>query len=566
MDSPPTSASSSGSFDGAAFARLLLESDTSTPPRITRFSFEDDHNSDNLSASLSGQFNSFYGLPYDHSPPPCQDAASEHSSRGPDTPPAPDHLAFLSNTPSPLSAANKSNDDSFARASTTFFLDAHSLPPSHSLLTTTPSFLGLQDMPISPVRTHWDSSATPPRLFRPQAQPMSITTSRQIQQTISSDAGPTLEPMRTSVNRGVTVQQLALDLPMSRSRSGSLTALVRALEDASPGWYQSLMDSALPRAGSLSPLSPSPQIPPVVVRQVPRTPPSPTRPTNRGQDRELGALFGSSSSSTFGDLEELEALALTISRLPIPRPGTMALDIVETVFFQPSSIPLPEQVAPHSWASPPNSPNEDTHHSAAVQGATLSGEQSLLHDASCGQALSTASSASSCNSTAPPQPAAANFAHYPKLTKTLGLRSVPSLSSLLAPAPKTPSWRKRSSSRSRASTEAVPQVPAFPPSLPAYPKTPTKKAGALPKTPKSAKLQSFFRRRPTAPPVPIQEYDLGDSARPLVFRPSHLSEPGIYRLARGSPPGKSVRHFSTAPELPPLPPQQHSTLGSFLPM
>ena len=242
--------SSSGSFDSAAFARYMLEPDSEgcTPPRITRFSFEDEEDRGNLTTSFSGQFSSFYGLPYDSSPPPeesSQYAASEHSSRGPSTPSAPSHLPLPLDPSSPLALSMKPFDDPCMQDTTSLFLDPHSLQPGQSLLSDTPSYLGLVstrsgELPSRPSRSHSQT------MVRPTPPPTTVPT----RQTIPSNGDCS---RLTNHNRGVTVQQLALEIPMSRSSSGSLSTLIHALEDASPGWYQSLMDSALPNQ-VLSPL------------------------------------------------------------------------------------------------------------------------------------------------------------------------------------------------------------------------------------------------------------------------------------------------------------------------
>ncbi|KAI0701661.1 hypothetical protein C8Q76DRAFT_756457 [Earliella scabrosa] len=569
MDSPHASTSSSGSFDGTAFARLLLDSDvdTSTPPRITKFSFEDDNAGEDLCASFSGQFTSFYGLPYDRSPPPedqCQDAASEHSSRGPDTPPAPDLLSVPSTMSSPPSMPNKSIDDALSRASSTLFMESRSFLPGQSLLSDTPSFLGLQDTYGSP-RARSPSPATPPWLSRHQAQTMPTPTNTP--QTMSYNARPQLELRRSStVNRAVTVQQLALDLPLCRSRSSSLTALIHALEDASPGWYQSLMDSALPRSGSSSLLETSPEPSPAMLAQAAAPSPSQDRRHSFRSERKSAPLPTVFCSRMLDDLRELETLAGMVGRLPIPRPRTMALEVVESAFFH-DIPPVPRFPAIHPLVSPPQSPDETSREREAtvVQVVRTNREQ----DNPSSQLPASTSTASSGDTDEPTQPASANLAQHPKLSKTLGLRSLPSASRFLAPAPKTPSWRKRSNSRTRPSADSQLPVPITAPAPPVQPKIPLNTGEPLPKTPKSAKFQSLFRRRPSAPPVPLQDHDLGDtdssSPRPVVPRAGHLSQPVVlppYRPTRGSPTGKSVKHFSAFSEPPPRQPP----LGSFLPM
>ncbi|RPD65357.1 hypothetical protein L226DRAFT_244683 [Lentinus tigrinus ALCF2SS1-7] len=550
MDFVSSISSSSGSFDGAMFARYMLEPNPEgcTPPRITRFSFEDEDVRDNITSSFSGQFSSYYGLPYDSSPPPeenNQDAASEHSSRGPSTPSAPDHLPLTLDPSSPLSMSIKPLDDPFTQDSASFFLDPHSLPPGQSLLNDTPSYLGLasarsQDIP---------SPSRPPRIHS-QTIFMSPPVSVPARQTIS----PVEDyPQVPDPSRGATVEQLALKIPMSRSRSGSLSTLIHALEDASPGWYQSLMDTALPHSVSQSPLA--------TLREASRYP------------KHSSGLQGL-PSSMLTDLAELEILAFTVARLPIPRPRTMALEVVATAFFAPSSSapPLPRQLAslqPCSLTSLEEEDEERERQPTVRYAATIhSREEDRSSDVSSSSPRS-AQDDYSCYSASADQPAFTNLTHHPKLTKTLGMRSsLPATTRSLAPAPKTPPWRAgRHSAIPRMSAQPISRGRPPPllqddmkiPKEAPRPQTPHK-------TPKPRNLQSLFRRRPSAPPMPMQPPDLGASpVQNKVKRAAHLSEP-VMRLplhrTSDSPLGKPYGAASEAPYL--LPPQ--SPLGSFLPM
>ena len=552
--------SSSGSFDSAAFARYMLEPDSEgcTPPRITRFSFEDEEARGNLTTSFSGQFSSFYGLPYDSSPPPeesSQYAASEHSSRGPSTPSVPSHLPLSLDPSSPLALSMKPFDDPCMQDTTSLFLDPHSLPPGQSLLSDTPSYLGLVstrsgELPSRPSRSHSQT------MVQPTPPPTTVPTR---QTTLPDRDGSRL----TNHNRAVTVQQLALEIPMSRSRSGSLSTLIHALEDASPGWYQSLMDSALPQSGSqpaLSPVSVPLASAPRHFVGVPRKATG-CSPGTEGLPRDMLA-----------DLSQLEALAAVVRRLPIPRPRTMALDVVATAFFTPSSS-APSLPSRHtSLQSPPLTPLEEEdereRQPTVRYAATVHSREA---DRSCEMAYSPRSERQehSWDSAPADQTTFAIRAHHLKPAKILGMRSsMPAPSRSLAPAPKTPSWRAgRHSAVPRMSAQPIPRAP--PPPLPLYDMQAPKPPQTPHKTAKPLNLQSLFRKRPSAPPMPMQQPDLGSiSGRNPAKRAAHLSEPVMrppLRHAGDSISSKSSRHHGAAYEGPlSLPPQ--SPLGSFLPM
>ncbi|KAI0746666.1 hypothetical protein C8Q80DRAFT_787324 [Daedaleopsis nitida] len=582
MESLSPSTSSSGSLAGSALARLLLapdfEGSGSIAPRITELRFEDDFASGDLAASFSGQFASFYGLPYDNSPPPeehFQDVVSERRSRESHLRSCPDGFSLPSASVMRRATGNATGD-----ASTTLFTSSHFLLSDQSLLVDIPStFSTIQDTLDSLIDAQEDSEPPPGTSHAPIRThstsipiptPLSVPTL--FSQPIAREPRPVYEPER----RGMTVQQLALDLPLSRSRSSSLSALIHALEDASPGWYQSLMDSASSCDESLSPLSTDGS--PMRHHQSLLTPPW----SDESFDHNVPTLASSSSSSSaLGDvLEELELLAIRIARLPIPRPHTLALEVVETVFFPPSSLPSPPPCPTrHTSRSESRSPHltdgraRRERQSTVVPGtprALARGRLSFRRAASAQivPSISSGSSIGDDNDNDTDKPAGTEPARRPKLNRALGLRSFPSASRLLAPAPKTPSWRKRDSSRPRVVTECAPPVP-LPIATVATPDVQTKEAA--PKTPRSAKFQSIFRiRPPPVPPVPVQvqDCDVGENAglpTPPTFRRGvRLSEPPLRRLNRASPPIKNVRHFSSNVGPPPSLPQ--GTLGSFLPM
>ncbi|RDX41645.1 hypothetical protein OH76DRAFT_190188 [Lentinus brumalis] len=549
MELAMSSSVSSGSFDGAMFARYLLEPDLEgcTPPRITRFSFEDDYARDHLTASLSGQFSSYYGLPYDSSPPPeenSQDTASEHSSRGPITPPASGHLPLPLDSSSQLSTSYKP-DDPFTQDSTSLFLDSRSLLPGQSLLNDTPSYLGLvsarsEDISLRPSHTRPQTMPLPAHIPVPLRQPMPLVEER---------------PRLPASNRGVTVRQLALELPMSRARSGSLSTLIHALEDASPGWYESLMDSALPQPAS--PLS----------LPAAKAPQPPLRRWNEA--RHPSAPLEGLPKDMLADLAELEALAVAIGRLPIPRPRTMALELAATAFSSGAapSLDLSQHV---SLRSPPSTPpQEERERQLTVRFAPTASTRER------GQSVNTRSSSSeqyghSCASPDEDQPAFTNGTHHQKPINTLGMRSsLPATSRLLAPAPKTPSWRAgRRSAIPRMSTQTTTRT--YPPPLPREDMDPPRKAPQTPhKTAKPLNLHSLFRRRPSAPPMPMQPPELGGSpVRSTAKRAAHLSAPIMRPLhppSGDSPTGKSFKYYGATSAVPcSLPPL--SPLGSFLPM
>ncbi|KAI0708106.1 hypothetical protein C8T65DRAFT_650614 [Cerioporus squamosus] len=369
-------------------------------------------------------------------------------------------------------------------------------------------------------------------------------------------------PRLSCSNRGVTVRQLALELPMSRARSGSLSTLIHALEDASPGWYESLMDNALPQSGS-SILSYPVNVPST------KAPRPPLRRRNEGA--HSSAPLDGLPDDMLVDLAELEALALTVGRLPIPRPRTMALEVAATALFSSSvAPPLPSRHV--SSRSPHLTPlEEERERQLTVRyAATVQTQERHQHVDSASSSPRSEQHDYSCASRDAIQPAITNLAHHPKLTKTLGMRSsLPAASRFLAPAPRTPSWRAgRHSAIPRVSTQTTTR--AHPPPLPQEDMKAPQKAPQTPhKTQKQRNLHSLFRRRPSAPPMPMQPPELGGSpVRSMAKRAAHLSEPVMRPLhAPGGDSllGKSGKNYDTASDGP-YSLQPLSPLGSFLPM
>lgn len=424
--------------------------------------------------------------------------------------------SLLLATPSFRSMQVKSTNTTLPKASSTLLFESHSLGPGPSLLSNTPSFLGLKGMGSLPLGEAL--TASPERLRR---EPRS-----------SSDS------MRSpTTNRNVTVQRLALDLPLSRS--SSLSVFLHALEDAAPGWYQSLMDSATPQESD----SPS-------ANSIP----------TRTQRSDVG-----SASSCHGlpldmlaSLDALEALVTEVQRLPHPRPTPKPSQDIddEAAFF--SSRRTRESTARPSkaqLASPPLTPTQDEQGRQPSFPRPASPPRRRRRETTAGTLrgdetprASSVSSARDPRASMPPIPtstgvAVCNIANHPKLTRTLGLSALPPSR---LPTPSTP--RRRT-----ATATAHPPPPPIPyePVPPTLNKKASSKSLKAPKTPKApGALKSIFRGRASAPPVP-----------PLSFAPSDYDEaesparkppPLVYRFSEAGPLRRedrridgARRHFST---------------------
>ncbi|KAI0360778.1 hypothetical protein OH77DRAFT_1493171 [Trametes cingulata] len=378
----------------------------------------------------------------------------------------------------------KPSGHTLSKGSSTFLLESHSLQPGHSLLSNTPSFLGLKDADV------YD----PP----PEPKPR--------------EPRPSLDSVRScSTNRSVTVQRLALDLPLSRS--SSLSVLLHALEDTAPGWYQSLMDSASPREASGSPANP-----PIIL-----TPSTSTRSADADDNSSSSSLRGL-PADMLASLEALEALALHVRQLPMPRPKTRLFEDTEAIFY--SSGRSAERRADSSTAqltSPPLTPTEEPHEPQLPMFLLRQRRATMGSHLPPGTSQSAQPSSDRTHHSAPSyrvhQVAATNIVNHPKLTKTLGLGS--SNASRL-PTPITPSRRQTMNVQESAVERTPPTVL----------KKASLKSLKAPKTPKA--LQSIFRPRPSAPPLPnpVPDYDEDDSPvrkLPLTYR---FSEVGLRREDR----------------------------------
>ncbi|KAH9896767.1 hypothetical protein C8Q73DRAFT_789089 [Cubamyces lactineus] len=396
------------------------------------------------------------------------------------------------------------------KANSTFTLESRSLLPGHSLLSDTPSCTGLRDgdsPPINDIQTLSSPSLeSPPCPLRP-----------------SYDSA-----RRSSSNRSVTVQRLALDLPLSPS--GSLSALIHALEDAAPGWYQSLMEHAIPQ-------------------EVPESPTitsfTPLLPSSQAMPSDIDCDAGSCGlpPDMLYALDALESLSARVRQFPLPgRPPKLLGDIrlspfqcgsdVESSVTSPSSAQL---------ASPPSTPTEDSHERRPSGGRAslpsyLIGKRSVssLHTAPGARHIS--SDRTVYHSEPPHQLAVSNIVNHPKLTKTLGL-GAPTPSRLPPPAvPKTPA-------KHHSSQRAIPQDGGDSPPRTLHKKASTKSL-KTPKTPRS--LKSIFRQRP--PPVPpLPDYDEDESPvrkPPLKYRLSENSA-GLRREDRRIDGMSINRHFSS---------------------
>lgn len=544
-----------GSFGGQV--DLLVHSASGSfevsPPRIHRFSFENDFDDDSFPSTLSSHISQSYGVLYDTPHPRQTDADSDRSSKGPPTPPLNIHLTPPRGALSPNLMHPKSTPRRVSQASSTFFFDSHSLSPGQSLLCDDPSFIGLKD--LDDVYPH----ATPPRTTPPRP-PSRL-------QSTSSNPRPSLDSTHSaSSNRGITCTRLALDLPLARSRSSSLSALIKALEDASPGWYQSLMDGTIPEGGLDSPLSTS-------QNTSPQTSPSSSLPDSPVHKHDIASASREGlPPDMLTHLAEMEELALQIKRMPTPRRRTLRPDIAQSLRFVPANGSTAGSYLTLPLASPPSSLEEDHLREATARpiSAHSSPRDPGLTDGASATSLSPPRSPSRSPVSPTPHSAANNIAQHPKLTKTLGLNSVSSGG--VRPAAKLSITRVDGSSAAPSASLAHPYR------LPSHlaPAAPSKRASSNPPAPpKSLKFPSLFRRRPSMPVVPLQDpvpMPSGNTttthSRKSTRRPITLAAP-VEHLASGkSGKLKNGRH-SNVGMVPAMSSRRHGPpqdQGSFLQM
>ncbi|KAI0646218.1 hypothetical protein C8Q79DRAFT_653525 [Trametes meyenii] len=446
-----------------------------------------------------------------------------------------DYSSLLLATPSFRSLQNKPTGAPLSKASSTLLFDTHSLPPTSSLLTDTPSFVGLKGM---------DPPAGAGRLQTPSPPP----------EPTPREPRPSLDSTRTSsTNRSVTVQRLALDLPLSRS--SSLSVLIHALEDAAPGWYQSLMESAMPREapGTLSDTSTE-------------VSPSTSRHVDCAGDSDTLSI--GLPANMLASLDALERIATQVRRLPAPRPKTKLFEDLETSLFCPRSIvPEPATKPPEDQlASPPLTPTEDDHESTHSLNNFIPShrrEETVVpqRNVDIQRGPTVRPNRATYGSATPSRIAVSNIANHPKLTRTLGLNN---LTPSRLPTP-TATPKRRTSSAA---------VPVFDPtpisSNHILANTLQKKASVkslkAPKTPKApAGLKTFFRGRPPVPPLPMslpEAYcDYNDDESPTRRPPMkyRFSEVGLRREDRRIDGAR--RHWSTHD-----PSRRCVDADSFLPM
>ncbi|KAI0816869.1 hypothetical protein BC628DRAFT_1106476 [Trametes gibbosa] len=414
--------------------------------------------------------------------------------------------SLLQATPSFLSMESKSTNVSFPKTSSTFLLDSHSLLPGPSLLADTPSFIKLTGL-------HTRCTATP----------IALTSSPEF--TLREPRSSLDSTRSVPTNRNVTVQRLALDLPLSCS--SSLSVFLQALEEAAPGWYQSLMDSAIPRDSE-----------PSMTPTIQSCPPS-------ARDGVDDGYHDSSCPGLPPDMMEslgaLEAIAACVQNLPRPRlkPKVQKIIEVEDICFDSCrSRQSTVRPAEGQLASPPLTPieGEQGHQPSFPRAPSpqrrrrreTTGSQ---HPHKIAGRLSSSSCISS-NPTLPFTPAMSNVANHPKLARTLGLGAT------------TPS-RLPTPTASRPCPASTPYPLADIPVPHALSKKASSKSLKAPKTPKAFK--SIFRSRASAPPVPplsfAPEYDEAESPTrkpPLMYR---FSEAGLRREDRRIDDAR--RHFSS---------------------
>ncbi|KAI0674212.1 hypothetical protein C8Q78DRAFT_1075883 [Trametes maxima] len=445
-----------------------------------------------------------------------------------------DYSSLLLTTPSFRSLQNKPTGAPLSKASSTLLFDAHSLLPAPSLLTDTPSFIGLKGM---------DPPAGAGRLQTPSPPP----------EPTPREPRPSLDSTRTSsTNRSVTVQRLALDLPLSRS--SSLSVLIHALEDAAPGWYQSLMESAMPREAPGTPSDASTEVSPSISRHV-------------GCAGDSDALTIGLPASMLASLDALERIATQVQRLPTPRSKTKSFEELETSHFRSGSIlPAPATKPPEDQlASPPLTPTEDDHESThSFNNFTPSHrrEETVVpqRNVDTPRASLIRSDRASYSSATPSRIAVSNIANHPKLTRTLGLNN---LTPSRLPTP-TATPKRRSSSTAGPPYDPIPFPTGHMPAN-ALQKKASAKSLKAPKTPKApAGLKTFFRARPPVPPLPMSlpvmhcDYDEEESPvrkPPMKYR---FSEAGLRREDRRIDGAR--RHWSTHD------PSRCVDADSFLPM
>ncbi|KAH9919473.1 uncharacterized protein BXZ73DRAFT_80345 [Epithele typhae] len=550
------------------------------------------------SASRSFLDSSPHCLPYDEtgSPPPWPLATRpEATSRVPCTPPR------KTGFPKPP-LGTLSPPPALPSASSTFFLETHSLSSNHSLLSDIPSFNNLRN--LDDVYPQY-ASPSPAR-----SQAISLTQSTKSR----PQPRPSMESNRSSSShRAVTVQQLALDLPLARSRSSSLSALIRALEDASPGWYQSLMDSVIPQGGppspKESPLTSPPQSPATSPpRSSPATPwTSPSRSPEVSESLlkesqphlwDNTPLLEEDESSEDGlppdmlaHLEELEQLAIEIGLLPHPRPPTLDGDALDSLFLHPAKSDSVDPFEAHHCGLFASLEERSYEKTVRPSSSRPSSDTSSSGPASPQSSLSPASQHAFSPS---PSTAKANLVQHPKLAKTLGLdeagpstpimrspglfktrRSSRGLSTPMSsptkPSPAKPSPTKSSPTKS-SPTKSPPTRSIRAPATPVV-TAPRKEPSTPPKTPRTLKLHAFFRRRPSMPAQPLPD----SSARPTLSRRAvtvpETGENGKLADRRGGNivRGRSQRHLSgsaatssSATELAAQP--STTSLASFLQM
>ncbi|EJF63955.1 hypothetical protein DICSQDRAFT_160407 [Dichomitus squalens LYAD-421 SS1] len=376
--------------------------------------------------------------------------------------------------------------------------------------------------------------------------PTHITTPAQ-QTTRAEEAQPakTARRSRMSANRGITVHKLALELPQACSPSNSLSTFINALEDASPGWYQSLMDSALPHSGSYSPLA-SPQ-------------------SSSSFSKSLTESVGSGTSlpkdglpcDMLGAMRELEELATAVRHLPIPTLRTVVVDwVVSPLTPDVSTTPASERK--HLTLPPVTSTSSTLIRPGERKSAPAVRSKEVLRET-----LPSDYRAPSAYAPSPNQPAIDNLVYHPKLSKTLGLRSLPSWGASGTAAPQTPTPQGGfdgglHSPQSYWEDYRSPSGKDLPTSVERLPEN------HLPsKTPKSYKIASFFRRRPTAAAV-VEDWP--EYRRDPALRATHVPE-SVPRVLRSAPDGPANKGSSrSSPILEPPPSLGHRQLDSFLQM
>nr|VWP00863.1 Glucosamine 6-phosphate N-acetyltransferase (EC (Phosphoglucosamine acetylase) (Phosphoglucosamine transacetylase) [Ganoderma boninense] len=371
---------------------------------------------------------------------------------------------------------------------------------------------------------------------------------------------------RTSSNRRVTVHQLALHLPQACSQSNSLSAFITALENASPGWCRSLMDSALPQSESGSGSSEAANL----------APPSDSSYGSLGSrpDDSGSASTDSLQCNLLEILDELEELAAVVRCLPIPRPRTMNLDEVASAFLPPAMSTPASERRHHTMPAAPSYSSSLVQLRGRGSTPTVLSEFSF-EEVSPERSLSPDTASALRYNSDPNQPAIDNLVYHPKLARTLGLQSLPSWgppeASPRTPSPQQPyspptsSWSGSQSNRSPL--EATPPLP---------PKTPEKGRQTPFKTPKSLRFTSLFRRRPSTPAVidnlaAAQDPRSGGSPVPRIGCGA-VSELGVLALgsANGSPASKTSSRFSPilgdspSTNAPPNPNTRQRKLDSFL--